>query len=329
MSKRFLLIVVLALAAIALLIGYFFKNNGYEVVTPSRGAAVQAVYATGVVEPVNSAMVSAQITGRIGNIKAFEGDEVKDGQLLASLEDSVEQARITELKARLAYLDHEVERKLALNERDVASQRDYEQALSERNATQAQLESQEELVARMQVTAPLAGTVLRRDIEPGELAMQGVPIYWIGQPTPLRITAEVDEEDIPLVELGQEALIKADAFPQEVFKGAIAEITPKGDPINKSFRVRVSVPDDTKLLIGMTVEVNVVTDEVENALLVPASSVIRDTVWVKRGSKIKKQKIKTGIKDEEHVQVLDGLNEDDEILLNPGLYLAEKQKKKP
>ena len=116
----------------------------------------------------------------------------------------------------------------------------------------------------MTIISPIDGMVLRREIEPGEFVKQGDTAFWVGQPKPLRITAEVDEEDIPLVKLKQRALIKSDAFPEQVSEGLISDITPKGDPLNKNFRVRISLPENSPLYVGMTVEVNIIINEVDN-----------------------------------------------------------------
>ena len=82
----------------------------------------------------------------------------------------------------------------------------------------------------------------------------------------------MDEEDIPLVTVGQPVLIKADAFPGRILDGTVAEITPKGDPVNKSYRVRIGLPPDTPLMIGMTVESNIVVRREDAALLVPQAA---------------------------------------------------------
>lgn len=329
-SRKLFIILISAIALfLVLILWHLTARNHYEATTPTRGTAIQAVYATGVVEPLYWSIVSAQLTGRVQAIKEDEGTEVQQGQVLASLDDAVEQAKVEELTARLGYLEKELARKKSLSIRDISSLRDFEQTTSDYNATKAQLDAQNELIARMQITSPMDGVVLRRGIEPGEIALQGNPVFWVGKPSPLRITAEVDEEDIPLVTPKQQVLIKADAFPGEIFMGTVTEVTPKGDPVNKSFRVRIALPEKIKLLIGMTVEVNILVRKEENALLIPASSVINNAVWLQNGSKIEKKHITSGIKDEENIQVIKGLTEKDRILLRPGLYLAEKRKQKP
>ena len=74
---------------------------------------------------------------------------------------------------------------------------------------------------------------------------------------------EIDEEDIPLVSPGQQVLIGADAFPDRVFEGRVQEITPKGDPIARSFRVRIALSGDTPLRTGMTADCNILIDRRE------------------------------------------------------------------
>jgi len=323
MRKLFIFFIFVIMAAVGL---FYFRMiqsaNGYELTSPKKGTAVQAVYATGEVEPLYWSEISPQISGKISEIYVKEGDKVKTGQSLAKLEDDLECAKASEIMARLQFLDKEVTRYAELSLKDHVSRQSYEKVLSERNSVKAQLETQNALVARMLMTSPLDGTVLRRDIEPGEAAKTDQVIFWVGQLKPLRISAEVDEEDIPLVKSGQKSLIKADAFINKNVIGEVSEITPKGDPVNKNFRVRISLPDDSPLLIGMTVEVNIVTKEEPDSLLIPSSCVIGKKVWVSENGEISERIIKTGIRSEYLIQVLDGLRENEKILAKPEEYIS-------
>ena len=89
----------------------------------------------------------------------------------------------------------------------------------------------------------------------------------------------MDEEDIPLVQVGQKVLVRADAFPGRVFDAVVKEVTPKGDPVGRSYRVRLGLPDNLPLRIGMTTEANIVVAERNNALLLPAAVVKDGAVW--------------------------------------------------
>jgi RND family efflux transporter MFP subunit len=283
-------------------------------VTPQRGAIVQAVYATGEVEPVRWAKVSTQVPGRVETVFVEEGDDVTAGQPLAEIEGHVERARIAEFEARLQYLEKEKKRTAELMKKGFASKSTYDALVSDYDAVKAQLESQHHVLHRLTVTTPLDGTVLKRDIEPGETATMVDILFWIGDTENLRITAAVDEEDIALVRTGQNVLIKADAFPDQVLEGIVTETTPKGDPVDKNFRLRVSLPEDSPLMIGMTVEINIVTKQEEDALLVPAGSVKNNKIWVMENGAAVPVTVKTGISDTSRIQILDGLKGDENIL---------------
>ncbi len=121
--------------------------------------------------------------------------------------------------------------------------------------------------------------------------------------------AEVNEEDIPRVAVGQLVLFRTDAFPGRRIEGRVREITPMGDPITKTYRIRIDLPDDTPLRIGMSVEANVVTREKDNALLVPADAVQGSHVFVLEGGVARRREVKIGIKGTRAIEILEGLDE--------------------
>jgi membrane fusion protein (multidrug efflux system) len=126
--------------------------------------------------------------------------------------------------------------------------------------------------------------------------------------------AEVNEEDIPRVAVGQTTLFRTDAFPDRRLQGKVREITPMGDPLAKTYRIRIDLPDDTPLKPGMSVEANVITREKPNALLVPADGVQGNAVFVVNGGRVHKRDIKAGIRGTRSVEILDGLKETDHVV---------------
>jgi len=308
--------VVLAFSLFLIVCWHLLKKEPQATTSPKQGTVIQAVYATGEVEPVQWSKISTQLTGKVEEIHVKEGDKISKNTPLAKLDDSVECTKASQYLANLRFLEKETERYKALADKDYSSKSKYQRILSEYQAAKAQLDAQNEVVGRMLIKSPLDGIVLKRDVEPGEIITPSDIIFWVGNNDSLRVTAEVDEEDIALVKKGQTALIKADAFPDRTIKGTISDITPKGDPVDKNFRVRVSLPEDTPLFIGMTVEINIVAKTIDDALIIPASSLFDNTVWVKEGKKFKERVVQTGITNDEKVQILDGLAQIDIILLD-------------
>ena len=152
-----------------------------SVVVSSRGSAVEAVYATGVVEPVAWARVGPLATGRIASILARDGDEVRAGEVLARLDDREALARLAELEARAAYWREELGRQAQLADRGFASRDARERAQSEFLQVVAAIAAQRQRIGDLALVAPMDGSVLRQDGEVGETVDARTVLFWIGR----------------------------------------------------------------------------------------------------------------------------------------------------
>jgi RND family efflux transporter MFP subunit len=148
-------------------------------------------------------------------------------------------------------------------------------------------------------------------------------VFVVGEPRPLRVTADVDEEDIPRVHAGQRVLMRADAFEGQVLSGTVSDITPAGDPRLKVYRVRIALPDDTTLRIGMTVEANIVVRETDSAVLVPDQAVAGGAVWVLEGDTVRRVPVVTGVRGARRVEIREGLEAGARVVLDPSPRLVD------
>ena len=294
-----------------------------EVAQPTRGPAVRAIYATGTVEPTVMLPIAPRNAGRLVELNADEGNRVRKDQVLARLEDTDLQRSVDELEARARFAKSQFDRAQTLYERKLGSLLERDQARAEWQAAEAALARARALRGFMTLTAPADGQILQRDGEIGQLIPANQPIFYFSCCAPLRVEAEVDEEDILLVRPGQRTLIRAPALPDRVLEGEVAEITPKGNPVTRSYRVRIDLKGDTPLRIGMTAEVNIVEEQRENALLAPATAVVDGHVWVVRDGRLRRQPVETGIKGELKTEIRSGLTETDRIVVRPPAGLEE------
>ena len=307
-NLRFLLtILIVALLVAGAAWWRFGRGPSVTAVAATRGTAVEIVYATGGVEPVHWAKVASVIRDRIVAICDCEGKAVKKGDVLARLDDREVQAQLTELRAREDFLKREMTRVSELIVKGAATTQAYERASMDLQQVQGQINVQLEKINDYTIVAPMDGVVLRRDGEIGEIAEAGQILYRIGVPKPLWVVAEVNEEDIPRVKVGQVVLFRTDAFPGERLEGKISEITPMGDVTAKTFRIKAALPDDTPLKPGMSVEANIITREKANALLIPADAVQGNVVFVISGSRVHKREVTIGLRGTRSVEVLSGL----------------------
>lgn len=294
-----------------------------QVALPRRGPAVEAVYATGTVEPVRWAKIASTETGRIVAYPAVEGQAVQTGEVLVRLDDVKARAQVRELEVRVDFLQRDLQRYATLLTSNTISRQAYERVQSDLDQARASLAVARQRLADLTILAPLDGVVLRKDGEVGEVVKSDNVLLWVGQDRPYWITAEVDEEDVPRVAPGQRTLITADAFPDQVFDGRVAEITPMGDPINKNYRVRVLLPADSPLLVGMTVEANIVVRAHEDALLVPETAVVGDAVWVVAEDRAQRRPVQIGVYGDGMVEIRGGLTGTEYVVLDPPASLSD------
>lgn len=288
-----------------------------ETASPRRGQAVEAVYATGTVEATVMLPIAPRVTARLMELNADEGHDVQEGDVMARLEDSDLQKSLDELRARAAFLQKDYDRKDALARSGYETKASLDKAQSELDAIRASIARVEAETSYTRLLAPANGKVIRRDGEIGQMIPANQTVFWLSCCAPLRISAEVDEEDIARVKPGQDVLIRADAFAERTFEGKVLSITPKGDPVARSYRVRVSLSPDTPLQIGMTAENNIIISEKPDALLVPSSAIVGDAVFIIRGGKALRTPIRTGIRGTQESEVTEGLTEEDVIAAQP------------
>jgi len=176
------------------------------------------------------------------------------------------------------------------------------------------------------ITAPFDGIVGaiyvdKGDIIPPPTMAATVAIYFI-TPTSLELKAEVDEIDIPDVEVGQSALVEVDAIAYELFEGMVTLISPV--PIMQAglvlYEVNISlvIPADAGVKVGMSATADIMIDNSEDTLLVPERAVGFDdqgntVVWVSVDGELEQRVVVTGISDGLKTEILEGLSEGDMV----------------
>jgi RND family efflux transporter MFP subunit len=265
MKKYKIVILILFLAAIW---GAVRWSQGASItaVHPALGPAVQAVYATGTVEATVMIPIASRISARLMELNVDEGKTVTKGEVLAQLEDEDLQHSIKQLQVQEDFAKREFDRNDDLVKHNIVSKQAYDQAKSNLEAAQSATHAAQAQANYLKLLAPADGLIIKRDGEIGQVIPANQPVFWLSCCAPLRISAEVDEEDIAQVKPNQAVLIRADAFPGQVFNGKVQAVTPKGDPIARSYRVRVEFTGETPLQIGMTAETNIIIGEQKDAL---------------------------------------------------------------
>src|SRR3569832_295249 len=292
-------LLLVVLAAIGATI-FTLSSDDSVVVRPAYGPAVLAIYATGRVEPSIMMPIAPRIGARLVELDVDEGSQVRKGQVLARLESEDVIGNLRHLEAQERFALRNYIRYSAMMKEGIVAREAYDRAKADWEAAVAATARAKAEASFMTLTALDGGFVIRRVGEIGEL-----------------ISADVDEEDIARIRIGQRGLIRADAFPGRVFDGSVLAITPKGDNVARSFRVRISVPPEAPLMIGMTTETNILVRQVERALLVPTSAITAGKAWTVENGRLASRAVSVGVSGNDKSEILSGLTDRDLVVVNP------------
>jgi HlyD family secretion protein len=185
----------------------------------------------------------------------------------------------------------------------------------------AQLATAEALLAQTRVTAPSAGTILERLVQPGDVVQPGQALLDMAQDGPVWLTVQPEEKNLAYLRVGQTAQASADAFPDSVFAASITRLAPAVDPARGTIEVDLLVDHPPAFLRpDMTVSINVEVARRESALVLPAETVreAESAPWVLvvRQRRAQRQPVTLGLRGEGMVEITSGLR-DGEAVVSP------------
>ena len=306
--KRKLIVFALILTSVVGA-GAFYRARGsdtprYQTVAVTRGSIVDAIEATGTLEPVDPVQIGSQVSGTVVSLGTDFNQQVKKGQVVAVLDPALLQAQVDQAQATVTRLQAEVERariqvvdaqqKLArsqaLAKEQLIPQQDLDASAILRDANQAALKSAQANLVQAQasleqsrvnlghtiIKAPDDGVVLSRTVEIGQTVAAGLQtptLFVIARDlTTMRVNASVDESDIGRVKEGQNVTFTVDAYGQEVFTGKVTEV--RLQPVVTSgvvsYPTVIDVPNPSlRLKPGMTATVSIEVARQDDVLRVP------------------------------------------------------------
>src|SRR6266436_8874632 len=319
---------VLAVLAAAVGGAYLIYPDYFQPPTVTTGVATlgpvsEAVYGTGTVEPERWAKVVPLQRRRLVELCRCEGQAVKAGQVLGRQDDAEEVSALHELEINNDQLARDLDRASRDRDKSEAQKTEYEQRSTQFEQSKSRMSAQKARIDSLVLRAPLDGMVLRRDGEVGEIVGPTEVLFWVGPPTPMQVVAEINEEEITRIAAGQKAFLRSEAFSAQALRATVSQITPKGDPTRKTFRVYLRLPPDTPLRIGMTVEVNIIYREKTAAVVVPAEAVASNAVQVVSSGKIRRVPVTVGIRGSRNVEIVGNVSKDTTVLSPARADLAD------
>ena len=175
-----------------------------------------------------------------------------------------------------------------------------------------------------EIRSPIAGLVFHRHIEPGEVVVQNQVLFELGSPERLALKLAVDEADIARVREGTSGMVAMQAFRGQSLFGKVLRVLPDAERTTKSFTVWVQLENAPNgIRSGMTAEANLLCAEHSGALLVPTEAIQNDYVWLVRGLRASRVRVRTGLRDLVRTEIVEGVAEGDRLVVAPPPDLTE------
>ena len=286
------------LRSLALLLGLAACSKkqqpiSYEAVPVQRRTVVVSASASGAIEPVLTVDVKSKASGEIIAMNVQTGDDVKKDQLLAEIDPRIPrnslaqaQANLQVAQAQLSNAKAQIARSDTLFKAQAITQTEYDQAkLDYANANagvikaQSDLENARDRMTDTKLRAPLAGTIIAKNVELGTVISSpttdvggGTVLFKMANLDTVQIRALVDETDIGKVQAGLLTTITVDAYPNRPFEGAVLKVEPQATVQQNvtMFNVLVRIPNPNHLLKpGMNTEVEIHVGRRDSVLAIP------------------------------------------------------------
>jgi RND family efflux transporter MFP subunit len=362
--KRRKYAIIAIVAAIAMIALFFFMSGGKEedpfaasetaqvplvtVVSPGRATIAGTIQATGTLTARRALPVgSVGEGGRVVSVPVDEGQWVRQGQVLVSIDRSVQvqqiegaRAQIGVAQADLNLAQANLDRALKLVDRGFISKADVDRLTATRDAARARvsvaratLGELQARTARLNIYAPASGLILTRNVEPGQtVGGGGEPLFTIAQGGEMELAAKLSEEDLAKVSVGQTAVVTP-VSSDKSYTGTIWQISPTIDQQSRQGEARIALAYAPGLRPGGFASA-VLNSGTIVAPLLPESAIQSDdkgrfVYIVGKDDKVQRRPVKTGIVTQEGVAVVEGLSGNERVVLRAGGFLAEGDKVKP
>lgn len=300
MAKRIIIVII----ALAILFGLVFGFHIFrqimvkkyisqminQPVTISTVKAQQqawqpALPAVGNLTAVNGVDVNSQLPGQIVKINFQSGQDVKKGELLIQLDDSLDQQTLKSQQAQFDLNEKNYQRNLTLSQSKVISQSTLDTSRTQLLQSKAMLETAKLTIEEKKIKTPFSGRLGISQVSIGQFVSPGQPLVPLQQMDPLYVDFSLPEQDIKQLSVGQKVELSIEAFPNQSFSGSITALNAKADPTTHTISVRATVPNSKyQLFPGVFARIKIMLPFQEKVVTVPQTcvtfSLYGDSVFV-------------------------------------------------
>ena len=291
-----------------------------EVTVPVRADIFATYHATTTISSDADAPVLARVSGEVVQLLVEEGDQVDQGQVLARLDGERLRLEMLAAKADLEKVRKEYARYTGLAERGLVSAKMFEGLKYDADALQASYDLKRLNYNYSEIRAPISGVVSSRDVKLGQSIAANSVAFRITDTSELVAYLQIPQTELAKFSAGHNAILRVDAMPDTDFAATIVRISPTIDTRNGTFRVTAIIKnDDGDLVPGMFARFTVAYEKHEDALIIPVDAIVEEdeqmAVYVVANGSVVRRAVTIGIATDGQVEILNGLAEDEEIVV--------------
>ncbi len=300
-----------------------------EPATPLR--FVDRIEAVGTARANEQVTLAAPVTERIVRLNFDDGAFVNRGQTIAVLAAGQETAQLNEAQARAREARRQLERIETLRRRGFATQTSLDAQVASAAAARAQAAEAQASIGDRVITAPFSGWVSLRNISAGAVVSAGTEIATISDLSAIKLDFPVPETMLSVLKPGLTIEAISSAYPNQPFRGQIANVDPVIDPNTRAVTVRARLPNpDQKLKPGMMLTVGIETAP-RLSLSVPELAVVgegdsRFVYVIGEGNEAKRVEVKTGLRSAGRIEILEGLRPGQRVVTEGVVKLSDGMK---
>lgn len=291
-----------------------------EVASPYRSDIYATYRATATLSSDFDAPATARVGGEVVRLLVEEGDLVKQGQLLARLDGERLRLEMLSAKANLEQAQKEYKRNADLHERNLISASVFEGLKYDLEALRANYELKQLNYDYSGIRAPIAGVVSSREIKLGQNLNVGDVAFRITNTSELQAHLQIPQSELIKFAAGHGATLEIASMPDSRFPATIERISPTIDARNGTFRATAFIDNaGGNLAPGMFARFTIAYEVHEDALVVPSDAVVEEdeqaTVYVVANGEVSRRAVQIGIESDGIVEILNGLSEDENIVV--------------
>lgn len=304
-------------------------------VTTAKTEMIQGGFTkTGSLIPFREADIMALVQGKVTSVKFELGSQVREGQVLVSIDSDLKQLGMEQTELLVAKLEKDYERYSNLLKGNAATEVSVNDVKYNYENAKNQLAQIKKQIADASIGAPVSGTIIKKNIEKGEFVNPGAVLGSLVDVSKLKVKLSVNEREVYTIREKQKVEVTSSVYPGEVFTGVVSFISPAGDAAH-NYAVEIILDNNKSHVLksGTIVSVSFAEDNAHEALLIPRNALPESMktpyVYVVNGENVARREIQVGDEIGDNVEVLSGLEAGDVVVVTGQINLKDGSRIEP